>query len=95
MAIDPKCKPGANIDFGEPGSATLASVCGIDFTIPTFAVPPAISIPFQFPPPFPFPKLNFKLSCDPNDPIDISAGLENGGGRIACLDEDPDLQEAA
>lgn len=95
MADKSKCLPGASLDFGDPGSATLASVCGFDFTIPTIPFPPTLSLPFSFPPPFPIPKFNFALTCDPSNPIDITAGLENGGGRIACIDDDPDLEEAA
>jgi hypothetical protein len=90
-----KSLPGAQVDFGKPGASVTAKTCDISFSLPSIPFPPALSVPFAFPPAFPIPKLNFSLSCDPTEPIDISAGLANGGGRIACIDDDPDLEEAA
>lgn len=95
-APDPACKPGVDIDFGKPGDSALsASICGFNFTIPSFPFPPAFNFAFNFPPPLPIPKLGFALTCDPKNPIDITAGLEWGGGRISCQDANPDDVEAS
>ncbi len=92
MAAD--CKPNASVDFGKVGAKTVASVCGFELQIPTIPFPPALNINFKFPPALPKIKFGYALTCDPKDPIDITAGLGWGGGRLSCSDESPD-QEAA
>ena len=90
MAIDPRCLPGASLEFGKVGDAELkADLCSFSFKLPSIPFPPKFSfkIPlFAFP--FPIPKFSFQLSCDPSKPIDITAGLEFGGGRISCFEEE-------
>lgn len=77
---------GANADFTAP--ELNASLCEFSLKLPSFSFGFVLpSIPF--PPVLPLPKFGFELSCDPSKPIDISAGLEFGGGRIACFEIDP------
>lgn len=87
MAIPAACLPGASVEFGKIGDGELkASLCEFSLKLPSFPFPPAFSIKIPFPPPFPFPKFSFALSCDPSKPIDITAGIEFGGGRQACFE---------
>ena len=86
MAIDPKCldNVGANVDFGG-GAFKVASVCDVTIKLPKFPLPPVFVLPpIPFPPPLPIPKFSFGLSCNLKDPIDITAGLSFGGGRLPC-----------
>lgn len=90
------CKPGASVTFGSVGEIGLsASICGFEPKLPSIPFPPVFSLPFEFPPPLPKLKLAWSLTCDPSKPIDITAGIEWGGGRVGCQDDDPDQQEAA
>jgi hypothetical protein len=41
--------------------------------------------PINFPPPLPIPFLSLGLSCNVNNPLNLSAGLKPGGGRTANL----------
>jgi hypothetical protein len=96
MAFDPACLD-AGVDFGSlEGGEIKASLCEFSLKFPNIKIPPEFTLPeIPFPPPLPIPKLSFELSCDPNKPIDITAGLKFGGGRIPCVMPDPDLTEAA
>ncbi len=99
MAFDPKCLD-ASVDFGsfnpDDISLTVASVCDFKLRIPNLPIPPKFKLPpIPFPPPLPIPKLSFTLSCDLNKPIDISAGLKFGGGKIPCVLPNPDEEVAA
>ena len=88
MAIDPACLPGASLEFGKIGDASLtASICDFSFRLPSIPFPPAFSfnIPL-FGIPFPKIKFSFGLTCDPANPIDITTGLAWGGGRQACFE---------
>jgi hypothetical protein len=77
---------GATGEFGAP--SLNADICEFSLKLPSFSFGFVLpSIPF--PPVLPFPKFGFELSCKLPNPIDISAGLEFGGGRIACFDVDP------
>lgn len=91
---DNTCKPGVSVSFGAVGSKTVASVCGFDFPFPTIPFPPAFNLPFTFPPKLPTIKFALKLTCNPRDPIDITAGIAYGGGRISCRDAAPSEQDA-
>lgn len=95
MPTDPACLD-VGVEFGKPGEGDIkASLCEFSFTLPSFPIPPVFVLPpIPFPPPLPIPKISFSLSCDPNKPIDISAGIAWGGGKIPCVLPDPD-QEAA
>lgn len=87
------CLPGSidlTADFNGP--SINASLCNFSIQLPRFSFGLVIP-PFQFPPTIPFPTLAFALSCDLSKPIDVSVGLGPGGGRIACFDEDPDLED--
>ena len=87
----------ASATFGAP--TTKATICGFSFPIPpiltlTFGIELSITLP-NFPPAFPLPWIKLVLSCDPNDPIDISGGIGFGGGRASNAEPDPDLMENA
>jgi len=96
MPFDPKCLDnfGVATDF-DGGSFKVASVCDITIKLPKFPLPPVFVLPpIPFPPPLPIPKFSFGLSCDLKNPIDITAGISFGGGRIACFTSNPDDQAA-
>ena len=66
-----------------------ASPCSFSFKLPSFTFGFAFS--FKFPPfDLPIPRFRLAISCDLSKPIDVSAGLENGGGRLSCSDPSPD-----
>lgn len=94
MAVDPKCLE-PSVEFGSPGEATVvASICGFSLGLPKFPIPPKLKLPALPIPPLPIPRLSFQLTCDPNKPIDVSAGLSFGGGKLPCSDPNPDDEEA-
>lgn len=86
--------PGAGASVGFPG-ATISLPCGLSIGLPSFSFgfilgPPAFLIPEIF--------IAFKLSCDLNNPINITAGLSGpaasfGGGRPYNAPLDPDLND--
>lgn len=79
----------ATADFPPSPAATT---CGFSFALPKFTV--KIFIPgFKFPPKLPLPFLSLALSCDLANPINVSAGVKFGGGRVSNAPLDPDLQE--
>ena len=82
---------GLDASFTKP---TLnANPCNFSFTLPSFSI--SINLPsVAFPPalPFPIPSFEFRLSCSLDAPIDVSAGLKFGGGRIACFEPSPDVE---
>ena len=69
------------------GSTAVALPCGISFTIP---YPPSLSVIFKkFKITLPgIPKIpfSFSLNCDPSKPINITAGLPWGGGRVSNVE---------
>ena len=76
------CDVSADAKFGAP--ELNADLCRFQLKLPTFSfgfVFPNI----PFPPTLPFPKFGFALTCDPRNPIDISAGIDFGGGRLPCF----------
>ena len=63
----------------------------IKIPIPTFSLQiPAIQLPSL---PIPVFSLSLAISCSLDNPIDLSGGLEWGGGRKPKFDPDPDLTE--
>lgn len=75
----------ADADFTKPSIS--AEACKLEIKLPSFSFGFVLpSIPF--PPVLPFPKFGFKLSCKLPVAIDVSAGLEFGGGKVACFDVD-------
>lgn len=69
-----------------------AQICGFSIRLPKFSISfllPAIN----FPPKLPIPRFSLQLTCDPSNPIDVSAGLGYGGGRTSNADPDPDASD--
>lgn len=81
----------ASVSFTKP--ALNANPCNFSFRLPSFI--PSLSLPsIPFPPlPFPVPSFEFKLSCSLDQPIDVSAGLSWGGGKIPCFEPSPDEEQ--
>ncbi len=86
--LDPNA--GANASFTKP--ELNASPCAFSLQLPKFSIGFQLP-PFAFPPPLPGFNFSFKLSCDLKNPIDVSGGLDFGGGRFSCSDPDPDLED--
>jgi hypothetical protein len=93
---------GNPLDFGATLTASLsadasagvtATCCGftldievgfvINFQLPAFALNLELLLPY----------IGFTISCDPGKPVNISAGLPYGGGRVSNSEPDPDLSE--
>ncbi len=72
-------------DFDADASFTSpelnANPCEFSFKLPSFAFPP-----FDLP----IPHFKLTLTCDLSAPINISAGIEPGGGRSSNNDPSPD-----
>lgn len=66
-----------------------AEPCNFEFKLPNFTFGFNLP-PFAFPPPIPIPRFRFAISCDLSKPIDVSAGLDYGGGRVSSYDLSPD-----
>ncbi len=87
----PKCpEPDASLEFNSP--KLNAKPCEFELKLPE----PKISVTL---PPIPdllsfLPKFrpSFKLSCNLDEPIDVSANISPGGGRFPCAEDDPDLE---
>ena len=43
--------------------------------------------------PLPIFNFDFSLSCSLDNPIDVTAGLKFGGGRVTCFDTDSEAKE--
>lgn len=71
-----------------------ATDCQIQFKLPNYSF--GVSIPpFSFPPfEIPIPRLRLALSCDLSKPIDISASVASGGGRVPNGDPSPDADDS-
>lgn len=84
MAI---AEAGAQPDFEKP--ELNASPCNFEFKLPKFSF--GFFFRFKFPPfDLPIPRFRLAISCDLSNPIDVSAGLDFGGGRVAKFDLSPD-----
>ena len=71
-------------------SPPVASLCG--FALPSFAFAIGFVLPTIFPLPIPVFSISIGLNCSLTNPLDVSAGLSYGGGRVASSDPDPDAQ---
>lgn len=79
----------ASFNSEDPG---LSLPCGLSIKIPRFSI--AFILPtIPFPPTIPIPFFGFALSCDPLSPINMTAGLDYGGGRVARFDANPDATD--
>lgn len=77
----------ANASFTKPD--VQASGCTLSFKLPSFSFGFLLNLP-PFPPPIPIPHLRLALSCDLSNPIDVSAGIDFGGGRTSNAPKSPD-----
>lgn len=86
MAIEDEVD--ADASFTKP--EINASPCNFEFKLPSFTF--GFKLPsFKFPPfEIPIPRFRLAISCDLSNPVDVSAGLEFGGGRAAKSDPSPD-----
>ena len=74
----------------QPSPMPVASLCG--FKLPVFVFSLGFKQPTIFPLPFPEFALSLGLNCSLENPIDVSAGVKFGGGRVSNADPDPDQQ---
>ncbi len=77
----------ASASFSKP--ELNASPCDFKFKLPSFSFGfklPTFSIDLNLP----IPHFKLSLSCDLDNPIDISASIEPGGGRESNNDPSPD-----
>lgn len=75
------------------GAAAVSLPCGINISIPIPSIGdilanialnlPTLTLKFALP-------FKFELSCDLSNPIDITADIPFGGGRVACFNASPD-----
>lgn len=87
--IDPNAD--ANASFTKP--ELNANPCEFSLQLPKFSF--GFVLPnLAFPPPLPKFNFSFKLSCDLANPISVAGGIEFGGGRLACFDPDPTLEDS-
>lgn len=79
---------GVQASFTKP--EVNASPCNFTFKLPSFLF--GFVLPtFKFPPfDIPIPRFRLAISCDLSNPVDVSAGLDFGGGREAKFDPSPD-----
>ena len=68
-----------------------ASLCGYALPNPLIVFGIKLPSPIPIPPPLPIPKLALGLNCSLDNPLDLSASVEFGGGRVGASDPDPDL----
>ncbi len=75
----------ASFQAGPP----VAQLCG--FKLPSLQFSFGFTLPpINFPPKLPSLQAAIGLNCDTDNPLDISAGLDWGGGRVGTQDPDPD-----
>lgn len=74
---------------GLSATTPAASLCGFKFP-PPFTLTLAFKLPKIPFPTLPIPYVQLGLSCDLNNPINISAGVADGGGRTANAPPNPD-----
>lgn len=78
----------ASASFDKP--ELNANPCEFKLKLPSFTFGLVLP-PIKFPPfDIPIPRFKLSLSCDLSNPIDVSAGLEFGGGRASNNDPSPD-----
>jgi hypothetical protein len=79
----------ADIDATFTKPEINAEPCSFGFVLPSFSFSFNLVLP-DFPPPIPLPRFRLALSCDLSKPIDVSAGIEFGGGRVSNAPKSPD-----
>jgi len=85
----PETQDAGAVDAGFAPGPPAASLCG--FILPTLNFRYAFNLPglgIQIPPPI--PTIALGLSCDLNNPIDVSVNMPAGGGRKPSVPKDPD-----
>ncbi len=78
----------ANATFKD--SPPAAQLCGFKIPRPSFSFSLNISNPLKIPAFPPKLVLAIGINCDASNPLDFSASLPWGGGRIGTRDPDPD-----
>lgn len=85
----------ASVDAGFALGPPVASLCG--FAIPSLRFKFGLKFPglpgISFPPPLPFPFLSLGIHCDSDNPLDVTAGVKYGGGRVSNAPPDPDQEQ--
>jgi hypothetical protein len=68
----------------------VAQLCG--FKLPSFVPKFSFSLPggLSFPPKLPTFPVQIGLNCNASNPLNVSAGLSWGGGRVSSGDPDAD-----
>lgn len=80
---------GGNVG-GTVSTPNFPPFCG--FKIPFLLFGFSFKIPdFSFPPALPVFRLSIGINCLLSNPVNISAGVAYGGGRVSTSDPDPDL----
>lgn len=78
---------GPSFEAGPP----IGQLCG--FKLPSFKFSLGFKVPsIKFPPPLPTFKPSLGINCSTTNPINVSAGLAWGGGRVATSDPDVDRE---
>jgi hypothetical protein len=85
--------PTSAVSGGFSTPTASATICGVTLALPKFVLGFSLGLPFPFPPKLPSLNLHFKLTCNPNDPVDVSGGLSWGAGRASNAPPDPDDSE--
>lgn len=88
----PDVQDAAGIELGFALGPPAVSICGFALPLPSILLGIVLPSPLPIPPPIPIPKLAIGLNCSLDNPLDISAGIAFGGGRVGASDPDPDLQ---
>lgn len=71
-------------------SPPAASLCGFKIPMPSFNFGLNLPNPLKIPAFPPKVVLAIGINCDASNPLDFSAGLPWGGGRVGTRDPDPD-----
>lgn len=88
-APSPEEQDMVSVGAGFQPSPMAVELCGFALPFPYLGI--NIRIPnIPFPPELPSFLLAFGLNCDLDNPIDVTAGVGYGGGRVAGYDSSPD-----
>jgi hypothetical protein len=81
---------GGTFNVGTISTPHFPPFCG--FKLPFLLFGFSFNVPeFDFPPKLPVFRLSIGINCLLSNPVNISAGVAYGGGRVSTSDPDPDL----